>query len=275
MALSDETDDSSYVQQAWDGNNAMSYNEHEIQDILSQFSVNQELRNLQVNLFGVSDQLNTDPQLQLPSNIGMPSMVPYSGKDSLLGKRTNFKIVDVQPGITNKKQKTSFEDPTKKVEQEPQKQTRECHNMNERQRRLKINQKIQDLKELLPKQSADILSNKLTILHESVEHIKNLHQLVDHQNERNHYLEQRLILLENNLLSAKQYQQQQQQQQQHQQQHQQQQHQQQQHQYQQHQQQQHYSMTALPNQPHFQRPLPNINQVNYTATPSPLAYYRQ
>ena len=95
MSLNDETDDSSYVQQAWDGNGFQ--NEHEIQEILSQFSVNQELRNLQINLFGVSEPV-TDPQLQLPSNMGMPSMGPnYNTKDSLLGKR-NFKLVDVQPG---------------------------------------------------------------------------------------------------------------------------------------------------------------------------------
>ena len=80
-------------------------------------------------------------------------------------------------------------------------------------KKTKNQQKIQDLKELLPKQSADILSNKLTILHESVEHIKNLHQLVDHLNERNQYLEQRLAFLEKDLLNTRQFTQQQQQQQ--------------------------------------------------------------
>ena len=85
------------------------------------------------------------------------------------------------------------------------KQTRECHNMNERQRRLKINQKIQDLKELLPKSCADILTNKLAILHESVDHIQNLHRVVEHLNERNLYLEQRLIEQEKDLLLLKQF----------------------------------------------------------------------
>jgi len=71
--------------------------------------------------------------------------------------------------------------------------------LNERQRRLKMNQKIQALKELLPKSCADVLSNKLAILHESVQHIKNLHLLVEQLNERNQYLEQRLGTVEKEL----------------------------------------------------------------------------
>ena len=62
-----------------------------------------------------------------------------------------------------------------------------------------MNQKIQSLKELLPKSCADILSNKLAILHESVQHIKNLHVLVEQLNERNHYLDQRLATVEKEL----------------------------------------------------------------------------
>ena len=66
-----------------------------------------------------------------------------------------------------------------------------------------MNQKIQELKELLPKSCADILSNKLAILHESVEHMKNLHRLVDHLSERNQFLEHKLITAEKELMIIK------------------------------------------------------------------------
>lgn len=79
------------------------------------------------------------------------------------------------------------------------------HNLNERQRRLKMNQKIQELKDLLPKEVANTLTNKLAILQESVEYVKSLQSLLAQCKEKIQSLEQQLSTYSNSLCNPTNY----------------------------------------------------------------------
>lgn len=70
--------------------------------------------------------------------------------------------------------------------------SKQNHILNERQRRRKMNEKIQNLKDLLPRTSQEILTNKLAVLHESVQYIQHLQQVVSQLTERNRMLEDRV-----------------------------------------------------------------------------------
>lgn len=166
----EKVDDSNYLQQGW-GENEFLHASDDLQEILSQFESTAYLKDL--NIFGgESDKLSKsrDPVLSMPD---VSFLMEDEGKDKG-GKR---KLKDSKDVSSSKKGKKMIliEESVETLTEGDLAKRRESHNATERRRREKINEKIDELRKLLPGGGKGV--NKAAVLHQTAERMKSLQVL--------------------------------------------------------------------------------------------------
>jgi len=180
---------------SFETDNSSLFFDSEIQKILSQFNNTASLAEIQTGLFGSTSETNLDPHLSFPTDL-FESVPLLSGK--VCGKRPA--IVDIAPEEPAlKKQKIAKS--SEEVDEDDDIDKASTHRMNEKRRRMKMNDKIQELRHLLPEQSEDVLTSKLSVLHESVKYMRELKEVLGAQQKELQLLRKKNeLLLKENLL---------------------------------------------------------------------------
>jgi len=177
--------DTTYLQQGWGETELLQSDD--LQEILAQFESTAYLKDL--NIFG------TDHHINKPSKGGLDTLsLPESFLlDDVTGKR---KFKDGKDSKFSKKSKKDIEEPPLEALTEGEiAKRRENHNATERRRREKINEKIDELRKLLPGGGKGV--NKAAVLHQTAERMKSLQILFNRllaekrrlENSRNELLE--------------------------------------------------------------------------------------
>jgi len=181
--------DTSYLQQGWDGE-AELLRSDDLQEILAQFESTAYLKDL--NIFGGQGQT---PYGNRMSKGGLDTLsLPESFLlDEATGKRKFNK--DGKDSQKKAKKDVEPEPPAEALTEGEMAKRRENHNATERRRREKINEKIDELRKLLPGGGKGV--NKAAVLHQTAERMKSLQILFNRllsekrrlENSRNELLE--------------------------------------------------------------------------------------
>lgn len=163
----EKVDDSNYLQQNW-ADNEFLHASDDLQEILSQFESTAYLKDL--NLFGGDGDKtkHKDPVLSMPD----VSFLMDDDKDKKRKLKDSGK--DVQP-LKKGKKMILIEEPVEALTEGDLAKRRESHNATERRRREKINEKIDELRKLLPGGGKGV--NKAAVLHQTAERMKSLQVL--------------------------------------------------------------------------------------------------
>lgn len=181
-------DDSMFLQ-GMDGVDSL-FNEPDLRDILMQFNNAGELKEMQMDLFGVNMNID-DPQMQLPELVETTVRQQQSILDKVqVGQKRpeacSSDMLHPHPRFSMAQSSLPIQ-----ITEPPKMKRKNKHNLTEKKRRMNINEKIDELKELIPPPRKAMLFNKLSILHESVEHMRQLQALVGVLNERYSQLEEK------------------------------------------------------------------------------------
>lgn len=162
----EKVDDSNYLQQNW-GDNEFLHSSDDLQEILAQFESTAYLKDL--NIFGGDGDKSKsrDPVLSMPD-------VSFLMDDKEDKKRKLKDSKDVQP-LKKGKKMILMEEPVEALTEGDLAKRRESHNATERRRREKINEKIDELRKLLPGGGKGV--NKAAVLHQTAERMKSLQVL--------------------------------------------------------------------------------------------------
>lgn len=162
----DRVGDTTYLQHGWDGESELLQSD-DLQEILAQFESTAYLKDL--NLFGAPESLSDKPKGGFD-----PLSLPESFIDEVQGGKRKLK--DAKDGKLAKKGKKMIEEPpTEALTEGELAKRRESHNATERRRREKINEKIDELRKLLPGAGKGV--NKAAVLHQTAERMKSLQVL--------------------------------------------------------------------------------------------------